>query len=76
MIQSADEMLKRCARDGGRIVCSGNLTHFQIAEAQASGNWFVTEDGFGFTILPWDLTTERDRAREYGYFERNTEGKS
>jgi hypothetical protein len=54
--------LKR-ARSEGRIICSGDLTRFQIAEAQAKSLFYVDPDGFGYAIWPWDLTTDKDQER-------------
>lgn len=51
----------------GRVVCSVDLTEHQIAEAQATGRWFVLDCGLGFAMLPWYLTTDKDRAREHGW---------
>ena len=52
-----------------RIVSSGDLTTLQIAEAQARGLFYVEPGGgFGWALVPWDLTTPKDRAREKEYF--------
>lgn len=59
----ADDFLMSCA-DKGRVVCSGDLTEFQIAEARASNNFYVNDRGFGFAMVPWNLTTRQDRERE------------
>jgi len=61
---SAIEFLRRAAANNHRIVSSGDLCRFQIAEAQANGLFFVDETGLGFALLPWDLTTDKDRQRE------------
>ncbi len=50
--------------DQGRIVSSNDLTQHQIAEAQATGRWFVAPNGLGWALLPWNLTTDKDRQRE------------
>jgi hypothetical protein len=61
------EFLKRC--NGHRIVSSGDLTTLQIAEAQARKLWYVEPGGgFGWALLPWELTTDKDRQRERRYF--------
>ncbi len=61
----AIEFLQRTATDNARIVSSNDLTYFQIAEARASKRFFVDEEtGFGWALLPWDLTTDKDRQRE------------
>lgn len=53
--------------DTGRIVCSVDLTEHQIAEAQLAGRWYVASNGIGWAMLPWHLTTDKDRAREHGW---------
>lgn len=50
--------------DIGRIVPSGDLTESQIVEARANNMFFVDDQGYGYAIVPWDLTTIRDRHRE------------
>jgi hypothetical protein len=72
VIKTADELLMLAA-SGGRVVCSGDLTEFQIAHAQANGPWYVNESGFGFTVLPWNLTTDKDRMREVGFWSKGKE---
>ena len=55
----------RMAGDKGRIVSSNDLTHFQIVEARACGRFFIDEEtSFGYALLPWELTTDKDRSRE------------
>lgn len=56
----------------GRIVPSSELTELQICEATKRG-WFYVEPGggLGWAIVPWDLTTAKDRKREADYFSRN-----
>lgn len=68
---SADELLMFAAVSG-RVVCSGDLTSLQIAEAQASGCWYVNDKGFGFTVLPWSLTTQKDKMREAGIWSKGS----
>lgn len=53
--------------DTGRIVCSADLTEHQIAEAQVTGRFYVAPSGLGWALLPWSLTTDKDRAREHGW---------
>lgn len=66
---AALDFLMRMAVEGGRIVSSGDLTTFQIAEAQACKRFFVGPGGgLGWAILPWELTTHNDRNREQEYF--------
>lgn len=61
---TAIEFLK-LAGNGGRIVSSNDLTHFQIAEARACNRFFVDANtGFGWAVLPWELTTAKDRLRD------------
>lgn len=65
---TAIEFLKRAA-NGHRIVSSGYLNELQMCEARREGKWFVDEEtGLGFALLPWELTTEKDRKREQSYF--------
>lgn len=64
MSETADEFLTRCSTQHGRIVRTGDLLREQIVEAQADGRMYVNDDGIGFVLLPWDLTTQLDRARE------------
>lgn len=71
MGKSAEEFLVRAASTGGRIVSSNDLNEYQIAEARRENKFFVTDDGLGFAILPWELTTDKDRKREAEYFTRN-----
>lgn len=60
------------AASEGRIVSSGDLNEFQIAEAQSMDRFFVEPGGgLGWAILPWSLTTAKDRMREADYFSRN-----
>ena len=54
-----------------RLVSSGDLTTHQISEAQANGTFWVDEPtGLGFALVPWELTTNKDRARELEYIQR------
>lgn len=55
--------LQRASPSGGRIVSSGCLTVHQIADARAGGRFFVGPDGRGWALLPWNLTTGFDEAR-------------
>jgi hypothetical protein len=66
---TAEEFLRRCTSGNFRIVSSGDLDRFQISEAQAKGLFYVDEEtSYGWALLPWDLTTTRDRDRERAYF--------
>lgn len=65
---NAMEFLKRAA-NGHRIVSTGDLNEWQIAEAMREKKMFVdSESGLGFVLLPWELTTDKDREREREYF--------
>ena len=64
MSESAEQFFERALTAGGRIVCTGDLNEFQISEAHAKGNMWVSPTGFGWVILPWTLTTDKDRTRE------------
>lgn len=69
---TAIEFLKRAADGKHRIVSSGDLHMMQISEAQSEKKFFVDEEtGLGFALLPWDLTTAKDRTREYEFFKKN-----
>lgn len=59
----ADELLMSSSGTG-RIVCSGALTELQIAAARADKRFYVNPRGFGFAMLPWDLSTLKDLERE------------
>lgn len=51
--------------DGHRIVSSGDLTDFQISNAQVEDRMYVEPNGgLGWVALPWDLTTTKDKQRE------------
>ena len=65
---TAIEFLRKCATGEYRIVSSGDLNHYQIVEAQSRHLFFVDEEtAFGWALLPWDLTTDKDRNREQEY---------
>lgn len=66
---TALDFLRKAGKDG-RIVSSGDLTTTQIAEFQAE-DWFWVdpETNYGYAIVPWDLTTPKDRQRESEYFD-------
>ncbi len=68
-MNDALEFLKRAAAENCRIVSSGDLTYHQIVEARACNRFYVEPGGgLGWALLPWDLTTEKDRHRESKYF--------
>jgi hypothetical protein len=67
-IMNAIEFLKKT--DGHRIVSTGDLNEYQIAEARRDNKMFVDPDtGLGWVLLPWELTTNKDRKREKAFFE-------
>ena len=63
MDNEALAFLSRAGNDG-RIVSSNDLTELQIAEARAHRRFYVCPDGFGYALLPWDLTTTKDVQRQ------------
>lgn len=64
-MNEALEFLKNCRRGSGRIVCTSDLNHHQIEEATKEGRLFVDEGtGWGWAVLPWKTTTEKDTERE------------
>lgn len=66
---NAIEFLKRS--DGHRIVSTGDLNEYQIVEARRDNKMFVDPDtGLGWVLLPWELTTDKDREREKEFFEK------
>ena len=57
--------LKRAAAGEGRVVSSGDLLRVQIVEAQATDRFYVDESSsLGWALVPWELTTEKDEARQ------------
>lgn len=61
--------LKRCS-EGYRIVSSGDLSEWQIAEAQARKLFYIEPGGgLGWALLPWSLTTANDEQRTRGKIE-------
>jgi hypothetical protein len=59
-----EDLLDKAAKGEGRIISTGDLTQLQIVEAQRTNNMFVDENGLGFVLLPWALTTDKDIQRE------------
>lgn len=57
-------LLDACADGIGRIVCTGDLTELQIAEARKDHRMYVDENGYGFVLLPWTCATARDLERD------------
>lgn len=70
MGESAESFLARAVATGGRVVSSNDLNMWQWSEAQSKGNSWISPCGFGWAILPWELTTDKDRNRERVYFGR------
>ena len=68
MGESAEQFLSRAVATGGRVVSSNDLNQWQLSEARRLGNWWVSTEGFGWAILPWSLTTDKDRDRERAFF--------
>lgn len=66
MSEEALKFLKRAADGKHRIVCTGELTEFQIAEARVENKMWVDPDGLGYVLLAWELTTHKDKMREAG----------
>ena len=61
---SALEFLKKFV-NGHRIVSTGDLTEFQIAEATTEKRLYVEpSSGLGWVALPWELSTLKDKDRE------------
>lgn len=58
------ELLACCANGEGRIVCTGELTELQIAEARKDGRMWVDENSLGYVLLPWDCACAKDLARD------------
>ncbi|MDN5630029.1 MAG: hypothetical protein L0G38_10825 [Lactococcus sp.] len=68
--ENALEFLKKYV-NGHRIVSTGDLTEFQISEAQVENRMFVDEvSHLGWVALPWELTTSKDREREQKYLNK------
>jgi hypothetical protein len=64
----AIEFLKRSSDGKHRVVSTGELNIYQIAEAQRDGKMFVDQKtGLGWVLLPWECTTDKDRNREEQY---------
>jgi len=65
MNDGAIEFLKRAADGKHRIVCTGDLNDFQIAEARVENRMYVEPGGgLGWVLLPWELSTRKDKERE------------
>ncbi len=59
------EFLRRATDGRHRIVSTGDLHEMQIAEARADGRMYVEPGGgLGWVLLPWGLTTSKDKERE------------
>lgn len=57
-------MLNAAADGGGRIVSSNDLLPEQIQQAREQDRLAVSSDGLGWVLLPWHLSTEKDKQRE------------
>ena len=69
---SAEEFLRKSVELNGRIVSSGDLQMEVIVESQANERFYVDPDtSLGWAIIPWELSTMKDRKREADYFSRN-----
>ena len=72
---TAMEFLKKSSYGKHRIVSSGDLNQWQISEAQVNKLFFVDEEsGLGWALVPWELTTQKDRQREEAYFKEHGRG--
>lgn len=69
-IDGALEFMMRFV-NGYRIVSTGDLTLQQISEASIEGRLFVDPtSSYGWVALPWSLTTDKDRSREFSFFQK------
>lgn len=69
MKKTALEFMKSAT---GRIVSSGDLTEIQIVEFRAYGSFYIDDEtGLGWADVSWELTTDKDRKREFDYFTEN-----
>jgi hypothetical protein len=69
MSETAEQFLARAVTNGGRVVSSNDLNKWQLSEARVNNNFWISEHGYGWVILPWELTTDKDRDRERAYFQ-------
>lgn len=70
---TATAFLVRAAKENARVVSSGDLHHAVIVEAQATNRfWVDPETHLGFALIPWTLSTMKDRERETAYFEERS----
>lgn len=51
LLNTADELLDKLAREGGVVVNTSALTPEGVADARACGRMYVTRDGLGFVVL-------------------------
>ena len=64
MSDTALDFLKKFVNNH-RIVSTGDLTEFQISNAQVEKRiYFEPNGGLGWVALPWDLSTKKDKERE------------
>lgn len=72
MDNEALKFLGRAAIENSRIVSSCDLHEIAISEFQAQGRFYIDpESGLGWALVPWEISTKKDRAREADYFSRN-----
>lgn len=70
--QETINFLHRASTENARIVSSNDLHEIVIAEAQANNRfWVDPETGYGWALIPWELSTQKDRQRKADYFLRN-----
>jgi hypothetical protein len=67
---TTDQLINQLAADGGAIVTSGECSEMEIADAQATGRFYVREDGIGFVrrYSEW-LRRQSDREKFCKSFE-------
>lgn len=71
-VNEALNFLRRAASENARIVSTGDLHEIVIAEASAHGRMYVDpETGLGWVLMPWDISTVKDREREKAFSARN-----
>lgn len=56
--------LYRAASENARIVSTNDLLDIQIVQARQDGRMIVLQDGLGFVLLPFEISTPKDKSRE------------
>ncbi len=56
--------MRRAASENSRIVSTNDLLDIQIAQARQDGRMLVLQDGLGFVLLPFEISTPKDKSRE------------